>query len=734
MSVTRPALSKKLNQLFVIPKEEIRPKIFFIYIVVAYIFGVILRLTAFIQASQIKAFWMDGKPVSIWTPDAGRYGYYAKEILHGSELPFSADYLTGHLIAWVCRVFDISVEWAMLLLPVFIAPLIVIPVMMIAKSIKQPTLGFLASMIAVSEFYFYARTFLGYMDTDGMNLFLIVLAIAFIIQTISKNNLLYALCASLTLVLFSQWYHSSSIINLMILGMTLFTVLVYYRTEKISIQTIFLLSLAIIPVSLELKLLSIFALTVILMILNRYSAVNHRFYWLVLVFGMLTAFFIIDHNHYIHRAMKYLAPHEQLTFFGNGITYAYANDLLSVSEVKGSHLWDAGAPAPYGLTTIYVVMGMAGYLVLLLFYPLMWVTLPLFILGMLASIAGSRFSMYATPVIAIGTVYVFYVLKSMFLQKYRQSVYARRFPYYVVMLVLLLMIYNLLVLNMSAMLMSNIYAPEAKELKRFSHKLKDEDMMISWWDYGWPLWYYTQNNNTLVDNGKHGGPDTYIIARMLLSSDQKYTYNAAKILADNRAKATQEGDEFVMQYLAKDHNLSALFSPELSEKTLVKTENIEDIYIILHYKMLDYLDVINAFSKKGFTVSSLGTPPMFKMTELLKPFAENHSLLEGYAYILDSLDGTVTDANKNKTPVHGLTIVQNNTRTKGYFFEHDNNKTNSQVIVYKNKFIWLDQKLYDSFYIQAMLFDVYDKKLFEKVGETPRIKIFKLIPREQQDD
>lgn len=39
-----------------------------------------VRLTAFIQANQITAFWLEGKPVSIWTPDAGRYGYYAKMI------------------------------------------------------------------------------------------------------------------------------------------------------------------------------------------------------------------------------------------------------------------------------------------------------------------------------------------------------------------------------------------------------------------------------------------------------------------------------------------------------------------------------------------------------------------------------------------------------------------------------------------------------------------------------
>lgn len=724
MSVIKNFL-KKPHNIFTIQAEVVNTKTYFTYIIFAYIFGVVIRLMSLVQAYQIKAFWLEGKPISIWTPDAGRYGYYAKEILQGHELSFTADYLTGHLIALISELFSISVEWVMFLLPIFIAPLIVIPIMMIAKSIKQTTLGFLAALIAVSETYLYARTHLGYMDTDGVNLFLILLAIAFIIKAVSKKNLLYAGLASLTLLLFTQWYHSSSVINLSIVGISTLTVLLYYRKDNVAIQMIFLLSLAIVPISPEFKLLSIFVLAMILILLNRYGKITYKSYWFIFGLATLIAVFFIDINHYIHRALSYFSTDTQLYFSRNGIKYFYANDLLTVGEVKGSHLWDVGGAAPLYLTDIYVIAGIIGYLLLLAFYPPTWFMLPLFILGALSSFVGVRFSMYATPTIAIGVVYLFYILKHFFSLKYKKSVYVNRVPYYASTLVLLLMIYNLLASNMSVMLNANIYAPEAKELKDFSRKLKKDDMMISWWDYGWPLWYYTGNNNTLVDNGKHGGPDTYIVARMLLSTDQKYTYNAAKLLADNREQATQNRDEFVVQYLAREQNLTALFSPSLSQKNL-PTRKEGDIYLILHYKMMDFFSVINDFSKKGFDGTSIDSPYMVKVTELLKPFSENYSLLEGYAYILDSSDGMVLDATNKKTPVKSLTIVENNTRTKGYIFKHDDNETNSQVIAYRNKFIWLDQKVYDSFFIQAMLFDVYDHGLFEKVGETNRIKIFRL--------
>jgi len=695
----------------------------------AYIFGVIVRLTAFIQASQIEAFWLEGKPVSIWTPDAGRYGYYAKTILNGADLPFSADYLTGHLIAWMSELFGASVEWVMFLLPVFVAPLIVIPIIMIANVIKQPTMGFLAALFAVGETYFYSRSTLGYMDTDGINLFLILLAIAFVIKAVSKNNLLYAIAASLILQLFTLWYHSASIINLLILGVTLVSVLFRYRKEIVAVQTIFMLALVIVPLPMELKTIGTIFLGIIFIFMSRTMVISSKIYWYGLIAGMIAVFIFINPNHYLNRALNYLSPDNQISFSGKGVVYSYVNDLLTVSEVKGSHLWSTGAPLP--ITDIYVIFGMIGYLFLLVFYPILWFTLPLLVLGLMSSFAGTRFSMYATPVIALGASYLLHVLKNFFVYRYKESVYAERLPYYASALIILMMIYNLLIINMSAMLKASIYAPEAKALQQFSKKLETNDMMISWWDYGWPLWYYTGYNNTLVDNGKHGGPDTYIVARMMLSTDQNYTYNAAKIMGESRFKADKNNNKFVVQYLAKEHNLTELFSLKLAEKKLQSEVNSGNIYIILHYKMLDFFGVINDFSKKSFSGRRLGNPPMIKITEIIQPFSETYSLFKGFAYILDSSDGTVVDSTSNKTPIKGLTIVQNNTRTKGYLFNQDKNITNTQVIAYRNQFIWIDQEIYDSFFIQAMLFDEYDHTLFEKVGETNRIKIFKLKKKPQ---
>ena len=45
---------------------------------------------------------------------------------------------------------------------------------------------------------------------------------------------------------------------------------------------------------------------------------------------------------------------------------------------------------------------------------------------------------------------------------------------------------------------------DVKVLRDFAKTSHSKDLVVSWWDYGWPLWYYTGRNNTLIDNGRHG--------------------------------------------------------------------------------------------------------------------------------------------------------------------------------------------------------------------------------------
>ena len=692
-----------------------------LYIIIAYSFGLISRLILLYQATRIGGFWNSGLPISIWTPDAGRYGYYAKSILSGVQYPLQTDYLLGYLIAGVSKVFALPVDWVMLFLPIMIAPLVVIPLINIAESIKQATMGFLAALILVSDTFFYFRSFIGYMDTDGINLLLILTSIAFIMKSFGdKHRYLYALLSASTLLIFSLWYHSSSIIILAIVGATAIYLLAFRRRDVDSLQLLYLISIALLPLGASYKIASLILLGMIFFLLNKKYQISSKSYLIALLLLFCIAIFTIDSNYYLHRATNYIEMSPYLHFEAGGVTYSYPNDLRNVGEVQGVNIWEAYAPL--FVTVLYILIATFGYLLLLLAYPLLLTTLPLMLLGYSSSLAGIRFAFYASPVLALGAIYLLYLLRKTMLVWLQPSRYIHRSPFYITMLITLLMIYNIFQFNTSAILSLPFYNTEKSAIEKFAQNINSEDTIISWWDYGWPLWYYTGYDNTLTDNGYHGGPDTNLISKILVSQDQNFSYNATKLLGTNRVSAKDNNYTFVLPYLLQDHNYTTLLHL-LKTKDISNKKSSSQVYILLHRDMLTYFINIAKHSQEDLRGHREDIEATYNITPLTRPFSHNYSLVEGYGYILDSSTGEVIDGDNVTTKANTLMITKNNKRSESFRFHND---SKNFYIVDRGSFIWLDESYYKSFFIQAMLFDVYDKNLFEKVAETGRIKIFRV--------
>lgn len=711
-----------LHSSIKLANESAPIKQLFIYSIVAYCFGLGLRLILLYQIGTIEGFWDSGLPVSIFTPDAGRYGFYAKMILSGTHYPLSSDYIVGYFIAGISSLLHVSIDWVMLLLPAFTAPLIAVPLVIIGDSIKQPTMGFLAALLAVSGTFFYMRSHIGYMDTDSINLVLILVAISFIIKSFQSHRLLYSTLGAFSILLFAEWYHSASIIILLIFAVTLASIALFYRKDRDSLQLVFLLAVPLLPVGFTVKIVLIISLAILFFALNKTVKLNYRFYLTVLISGFLLSLFLLNPDHYLHRAMTYFAKNSDKTFDAGGVTYHYLDALKSVSEVQSIDLWKAHAPLL--ISVVYVVGASIGYALMLVAYPILIPTLPLIILGYMSGFVGMRFTMFATPVLALGAAYILYLLKAILIRKFGDNRYAIRLPYYGTIFITLLMIYNIFNINTGAMRSLYFYSTEKRALVSFSEQTTDSDSIISWWDYGWPLWYYTGQDNTLTDNGRHGGPDLHLVAKLILSDNPQFTANMANLLNDYRLPPNEHGARVVLPRVASESNLTELISSLHNEKYQAKKQE-SNAYILLHRRMLYSIGHFETYAKKDLLKSesnSLGRT-RYSITSLVKPFSHNYSLVKGYSYIFDSSDGKVLDAKGVKTEVNRIMITGDNKRKQMYRFH---NSSNEHLIVDRNKLIWLDKSLYNSFLIQAMLFDVYDKNLFEKVAETGRIKIFRV--------
>ena len=101
-----------------------------------------------------------------------------------------------------------------------------------------------------------------------------------------------------------------------------------------------------------------------------------------------------------------------------------------------------------------------------------------------------------------------------------------------------------------------------------------EDYTLAWWDYGYPIWYYSIL--TLIDGGKHQN-DNFIISKILQTSSSDFAVNLSrlavetyvdsnyKVVADTMFKNKQKDQLIQILFLSEleDYNISFLTKHEI---------------------------------------------------------------------------------------------------------------------------------------------------------------------------
>lgn len=639
-----------------------------LYMFVAYLFGVAVRTILWYQASSVEAFWIDGNPLPIWSADAGLYGYYAKQLLAGVSYPYIAEYMPGHLIAFIVNAFGFNIDWVMFLLPALLAPLIALPVVLIGHAIDQTRLGFFAALIAVIGINYYTRSYVGYMDTDVLNLFFPYMAISAMAMALTRRSIVWAVIAVGMLGGFHLWYHSS----------------------KIIIAALALIFLLISPLLLKSKKVTMLSL-------------------LILAVALAT----LDLSHITQRAADYFDTNTTNVLSAQGTTYHFADTLETVAEAQ---MINPLSPSPfYTLISPYTVLATLGFILAAFAYPVLWTILPLIALGYAAAFAGMRFTMFAAPAYALGFIMLFALLSNYLQINKKQKVSISLIPIFATAAASLLMLFNIFRVNPS-FYPAFFDADDVNALKTFRDQSSDKDLLISWWDYGWPLWYYTGRNNTLIDNGRHG-TDTYLVANALTSEKEHRTYNLLRYTSE-----MQRGRGEVLPQLAKSENLGKLFST-LTYTDLTTTKSRET-YILLHRDMLLTFQTMQHFGNINLHSGKYEQNSNLYISDLTEPFNPSKPIVQGDTFTIDLRSGTIKGQDGAQAKLKGIITVENGsiTASKGY-----HQKASMHIIIYnRTKAIYLDNALLNSFLIKAQLLNVYDRTLFEEVAATDKMKILRL--------
>ena len=103
------------------------------------------------------------------------------------------------------------------------------PIILIAKALKNLELGFIAALLASIAWSYYNRTMVGYYDTDMLNIVLPMFLLWSIIWAIQTNKDIYLLITALDILVYRWWYPQSYALEFSFFGLILFYALVFDR-------------------------------------------------------------------------------------------------------------------------------------------------------------------------------------------------------------------------------------------------------------------------------------------------------------------------------------------------------------------------------------------------------------------------------------------------------------------------------------------------------------------------
>ena len=687
-------------------------KITLLYIFIAFTFSVLMRLIWSYQFDGYEAFMFNGQ-FMINTNDGYYWAEGARDLISGVSEKNSLSPVgtaTAQLTAFFVSVLPFSFETIILYMPLVLGSLIVVPIILISRVLKNLEMGLIAALLASIVWSYYNRTMIGYFDTDMLNIVLPMFLLWSIIWAIETKQNIYLLLTAFDILVYRWWYPQSYSLEFSFFSLILLYTLIFDRKNNFNYKLLAIMMFAMVGLDAYVRVL--------------------------LVLGVYFIFLQEKYDKYIYYI---LATSIVVFLIGGGFTpiwnklssYIFVTDVVSVKEGLNLHFFsvqqtireashisfETFANRISGHTTVFVV-SIIGYVYLSYKHKIMLLALPMIGLGFLASVAGLRFTIYAVPILAFGVAFLITELAS------KMPTSKLKF--------LTMLAFTLAILFPNYKHIDSYKVPtvfsstEVKILDSLKSKIEKDDYIVGWWDYGYPIRYYS-DAKTLVDGGKHSGsvnfPVSYILthpqseAVKMARLDVEYTEQNFEL-----NKTGSNVEQMTIDYGFKDTN-DFLLSLQTEIKLPKKTR---DIYLYLPYKMLNILPTVNLFSNMDLMTGKKYEQAFFFVSRSYKDLGTKIDF--GRGVYLDKSNSSIIIGQKH-IPIKRFVKTTYDKNMK----LHKNIKTintasNISVIFMSNynTFLIIDEKMYNSLYIQLMVLENEDKSILEPVILNPNVKIYKL--------
>ncbi len=706
------------------------------YILIAFAFSVAMRFIWVYQFGDYAPFHFHNQ-LMINTNDGYFWAEGARDLLSGTGTnPDAKEFYdkfhqlndlspvttaAAQLTAFFAKILPFSFESIIFYMPVFLSSLVVIPIILIAKALKNLEMGLIAALLASIAWSYYNRTMAGYYDTDMLNIVLPMFLLWSIIWAVKTNKDIYLLFTALDILVYRWWYPQSYSLEFSFFGLILAYALIFDRKNLYNYKLLAIMMFAMMNTHGYIRL------GFVLAAFYTFKQEKYDKYLYYILVASVLGFFVTGGFEPIWAQLKGYVFRDSVSSTDKGLGLHFFTVMQTVREA-GHIPFETFANRISGNTVTFII-SLLGYVYLLYKQRVMILSLPLLGLGFLAYVGGLRFTIYAVPILAFGMAFLITEISQKFIGKIK----------FLFMMLLTLGVLYPNYKHIEAYKVPTVFnANEVKVLDALGKKANRDDYVISWWDYGYPIRYYA-DVKTLADGGKHSGAVNFPVSYMLTHTqkeaanmarlDVEYTENKFKFQKEHKKEIEDKNltifsniEDMTKDYGFKNTNnfLRTLASNiKLPKKT-------RDIYFYLPYRMINIYPTVALFSNLNLMNGAKGKQPFFFASRNFKDLGSKIQLAQNI--FVDKRTLQLTLGNKT-LPIRRFVKTY---YTKGMQLHKEvqlvNFSSDISVIYMQNynTFLLVDEKTYNSLYIQLMVLQNYDKNLFEPVIMAPSVKVYKL--------
>jgi len=683
---------------------------------IAYLFSFAIRLIWVYQFQDNPSFMWNGQ-LMINTNDGYFFSSGVQKELFGIHVDNPRvfgmwDYGVIFFTTLFAKITPFSLETIILYMPAIISSLVVIPIILIARLYGQSLWGFLAALLGSITWSYYNRTMIGYYDTDMFSAMAPMLILFFLMKSTLDFNLKSALYAAIAIAIYPFLYDAGlSIVYAMGIMYALYMVF-YHRNDRTTYLSLILVFVALLPFPLASPfeyIVKVIVLIGLYFFLKKVTIEQKKLMIITLILFVLFLFFGNVIGLVLSKMVNYISTGTK----DSGLHfYSVVQTVREAGQIPFSTFANRISGSQIG-----VFIAFLGYITLVLKHRAFILALPLMGIGIFSLFGGLRFTVYAVPVAAMSAIYLFFLLGDYFKDK--------KLKYGFIIFATMAMVYPNIKHIIGYKVPTVLNKTEVQDLVKLDEISDGKDYTLTWWDYGYPVWYYS-DTSTLIDGGKHNN-DNFIISKIMQTSSPELAANLSRLAVETYVDSNYSIIADTLFKNGKEDQIDPnLMLEELENGTYKLPKKTRDIYLYLPYRMMRIFPTVSVFGNLDLTTGKEERKMAFYPTSVMGN--KDGMILLRNGIVFDAQKGEIS-IGKEKKSVKNFIITQNTKSGKINLQSQLYHIDGEYAIVYMKsygQFIVMDIKTFNSTYVQMFMLEKYNKNLFELVVSSAYSKIYKL--------